>query len=236
MPSGDDGVQSVSEGLALGRDAFEHGTRVLYATPHVGPHVPPFDEARERRIRTAFRELRERLPLELRLGFELTPDPPLLCEDLSRYALEATDAVLIEVPFAGPVDLLLALLERIEEQGLTPVVAHPERAAAVQDDPSLLDWIAAPGRLLQVNATSLLGRHGDVALELGWKLVETGRAALVASDGHRPLRPARLDEAFALAVERVGEEAAALFDGSALGAEPRPSRPPAPSRAGSPAA
>ena len=32
VPSGDDGVQSVSEGLSLGRDAFEHGTRVLYAS------------------------------------------------------------------------------------------------------------------------------------------------------------------------------------------------------------
>ena len=68
VPSGDDGVQSVSEGLTLGRDAFAHGTRVLYATPHVGPHVPPFDEGRERRIRQAFRGLREQLPLELRLG------------------------------------------------------------------------------------------------------------------------------------------------------------------------
>src|SRR5213079_2431806 len=101
VPSGDDGVQSVSEGLSLGRDAFEHRTRVLYATPHVGPHVPPFDESRERRIRTAFRELRERLPLELRLGFELTPMPSLLGDDPWRFVLEGTELVLVEIPFVG---------------------------------------------------------------------------------------------------------------------------------------
>jgi tyrosine-protein phosphatase YwqE len=83
-----------------------------------------------------------------------------------------------------------------------------------------------------VNATSLLGRHGEIALELGWSLVEDGRAALVASDGHRPTRPARLDEAYALAVERVGEAAEALFTGEALGLSTRP----IPSRAGLPAA
>src|SRR5437879_13343584 len=50
VPSGDDGVQSVSEGLALATDAFEHGTRLLYATPHVSPALP-LTAARERRIR-----------------------------------------------------------------------------------------------------------------------------------------------------------------------------------------
>ena len=52
VPSGDDGVQSVSEGLALATDAFEHGTRLLYATPHVSPALPLTDD-RERRIREA---------------------------------------------------------------------------------------------------------------------------------------------------------------------------------------
>ena len=216
VPSGDDGVQSLEEARWLCHDAAEHETRVLFATPHVWPALTLTDE-RERAVRASFEELRRDAPLEFRLGFELTPARPLLGEDLGRYALEGTDAVLIEVPFSGPPDLLLAVLERIEEQGLRPVIAHPERAEAAQDERGLLDLLAAPGRLLQVNATSLLGRHGDAAFELGWNLVEDGRAALVASDGHRATRPARLDEAYALAVERVGEEVIALFDGTALG-------------------
>ena len=69
-----------------------------------------------------------------------------------------------------------------------------------------------------MNATSLLGRHGDEIEELAWRLVEAGDAAVVASDGHRLTRPARLDEAYELVKARVGEDAALpLFDGSALG-------------------
>src|SRR5438445_633462 len=78
--------------------------------------------------------------------------------------------------------------------------------------------LAARGWTRQVNATSLLGRHGDEPAELGWDFLERGIATIVASDGHRPTRPPHLDEAHALAVRRLGDERALpLFDGSALG-------------------
>ena len=61
-----------------------------------------------------------------------------------------------------------------------------------------------------MNGSSLLGRHGIGIRELAWDLVERGLAGLVASDGHRQARPPHLDEAYALARERMGEEADAL--------------------------
>src|SRR5262249_44844517 len=182
VPSGDDGVQSLSEGLSLGRDAFEHGTQMLYATPHVGPHVPPFDEERERRIRTAFRELRERVPLELRLGFELTPMPSLLDDDPWRFVLEGTEHVLVEIPFVGSADLFIEVGEWIERGGLPPIVAHPERTEAVLTNPGLVDELAERRWPLQVNATSLLGYHSPDMQREGWRLIDDGLASFVASD------------------------------------------------------
>jgi protein-tyrosine phosphatase len=221
VPSGDDGVQSVSEGLTLGRDAFEHGTRLLYATPHVSPIVSLSDE-RERRVRKAFAELRESLPLELRLGFELTPMPSLLDEDPWRYVLEQTEHVLVEIPFVGSADLFLEVGAWIEAAGLTPVVAHPERTEAVLTNPGLADDVAERGWLLQVNATSLLGYHSPEMEREGWRLIDDGIAAIVASDGHRAARPMLLDGAFELTSNRVGEERALrLFDASALGLSPQ---------------
>ena len=217
VPSDDDGAQSVSEGLALARDAFEHGTRLLYATPHVWPALP-LTEERDRRLRNAFTELRERVPLELRLGYELTPMPSLLDEDPWRYVLEQTEHVLVEIPFAGSADLFLEVGEWIEHAGLTPVVAHPERTEAVMSRPGLADELAERGWLLQVNASSLLGRHTPEMEREGWRLIDDGLAALVASDGHRATRPMLLDGAYELTRTRVGEEQALrLFDGTALG-------------------
>jgi protein-tyrosine phosphatase len=216
VPSGDDGAQTLAQGLELCELAARSGTEVLYATPHVSP-VVPLTQARERAVRAAFEELRELAPLELRLGYELTPWPALLREEPARYTLQETDAVLVEVPFLGPADGFLALAEHIEAAGLTPLVAHPERTEAVRADPDLPRRLAERGWPLQVNATSLLGRHGQEADEIGGRLVEDGFAAAVASDGHRLTRPPRLDDAYELVKKRVGEEAAApLFDGSAV--------------------
>ena len=219
-PSGDDGAATVAEGAFLTREAARRGTRVLFATPHVWPHLT-LTEEREAEIRARFAELRPVAGLDLRLGFELTPDRALLDEDPHRFLLEGTDCVLMEVPFNGPVDVLLALAAQVEEAGLRPVVAHPERTETVLADPRVAHDLADRGYVLQVNASSLLGRHGPSSAEVAWELVDCGAARLVASDGHRPTRPPHLDEAWELVAARVGEERARpLFDGSALGVEP----------------
>jgi protein-tyrosine phosphatase len=235
VPSGDDGAPTVQTGISLCREAARHGTRILFATPHVWPELqlPP---EREADVRDAYERIRPEAGLELRLGFELTPDPRLLDEDPRRYALEGTDAVLMEVPFVGPAGLLWRLAEHAEAAGLRPVIAHPERTEAVLDRPVLADELAERGWLLQVNATSLLGRHGEDPADVGWDLLERGVAAIVGSDGHRPTRPPHLDEAYDLAVRRLGEERATpLFDGSALGLAAVMQSQPA-SRAASPGA
>jgi len=228
VPSCDDGAQTLEDGLALCDLAASAGTAVLFATPHVWPHLTLTDE-RERAITRAYERLRARSTLELRLGYELTPAPPLLREDPARYVLEGTEVVLAEVPFSGPASDLILLAEHIERSGLTPLVAHPERTEPVLDRPELARELAERWPL-QLNASSLLGRHGREIEELAWELLDV--ASIVASDGHRLARPARLDEAYERVKERVGEETALpLFDGSALGL--RPARP-LPSRASAP--
>ena len=218
VPSGDDGARSVEAGLGLCLEAARHGTRVLYATPHVWPTLP-LTRAREEVIRATHAAMASELAvhgLELRLGWELTPTESLLEEDPRRYRLGSLPAVLMEVPFNGSLALAERLGAQIATAGLTPVVAHPERAEGVRADPGAVRRFRERGWLLQVNASSLLGAHGHEQEEAGWRLVHAGHADLVASDGHRTSRPPFLDEAHRLARARVGEGADALFDGSAL--------------------
>ena len=218
VPSGDDGARSLEAGLALCAEAAARGTRVLYGTPHVWPSLPLTPE-RERAVREAHAELAAGAAghgLDLQLGWELTPQARLLAEDPARYRLGDLPAVLMEIPFLGPLELSLRLGAHIAAAGLTPVVAHPERAESILADVSAAAGLRDRGWLLQVNATSLLGSHGPAQEDAAWTLVDDGLADLVASDGHRTARPPFLDEAYRRARERVGEEADALFDGSAL--------------------
>jgi protein-tyrosine phosphatase len=219
VPSGDDGVESIEEGLDLCRGAVARGTTLLVATPHAGPMYPMTRE-REERVREAHAVMQPRAAgfgLDLRLGFELTPEPGFLSEDISRYEIEGLGAVLMELPFRGALDLSLRLAEAIEDAGLTPIVGHPERSHAVQDRPERLRAFAERGWLIQVNATSLTGDHGPGAEAVGWSLVKGGFASLMGSDGHRASRPPFLDDAYAETAARIGEESALrLFEGAAL--------------------
>jgi protein-tyrosine phosphatase len=219
VPSGDDGASSLRQGIELCHGAERHGTAILFATPHVWPHLPLTAE-REVAVRKAYAEMRPHVGLELRLGFELTPHPRFLREDVSRYELEGTKKVLVEVPFTGPTELLFRVGEHIEGSGFNPVIAHPERTESVLDDPGLANELAARGWLLQVNSTSVIGLHGPGPEELAWRFLEDGVASLVASDGHRATRPPHLDAAYEKVRAEQGERATSFFDGSALGLSP----------------
>jgi protein-tyrosine phosphatase len=225
IPSGDDGARSLEAGLALCLEAGRRGTRVLYGTPHVWPSLP-LTVGREREVRAVHAEMAPLLAehgLDLRLGWELTPSEALLYEDPERYRLGGLPAVLMEVPFHGSLALAERLAAHIEASGLTPIVAHPERAEGVREAMEVVASFRERDWLIQVNATSLLGSHGAEQENAAWSLLRGGLTDLVASDGHRTSRPPHLDEAHRLVRARLGEGADPLFDGSALDGRGQPS-------------
>ncbi len=218
VPSGDDGARSIEAGLGLCLEAARHGTRVLYATPHVWPSLP-LTPQREEAVRAAHAEMAPALlrhGLDLQLGWELTPAERLLDEDPARYRLGDLAGVLMEVPFHGSLGLAERLAEHVAASGLTPIIAHPERAEHVRAGLEAVGGFRERGWLVQINASSLLGAHGLEQEDAAWRLVRGGLADLVASDGHRTSRPPFLDGAHRLVRARLGEGASVLFDGTAL--------------------
>ena len=105
------------------------------------------------------------------------------------------------------------------------MIAHPERTEAVLDDPQSHDELAGTRLELQVNATSLTGRHGHEPEELGWSLVEDGARATWS----RPTvtaRPAhRISTTHTRSPSSAWARGLSLFDGTALGVSVTQSRP-----------
>src|SRR3954454_7386481 len=92
VPSGDDGVRTVEEGLELLRVAHRHGTRTLYATPHVHAAWDSYPLSAERLALydAAFPRMQAEAAgfgLDLQRGFEVFPGALAADVDRRDYAL-----------------------------------------------------------------------------------------------------------------------------------------------------
>jgi protein-tyrosine phosphatase len=224
----DDGARTLAEAIALVTEARDSGTSLLFATPHI---VPPYHDwnasaARIARIRRNFAEVRSHLPegIDVRLGFEVTARPHRLraLDDPSRFRIDGTEIVLIDGPQSRPWfgdDTMERYVRRVRAEGLTPILAHPERRACWRGghDPGFAERMRNAGALLQIDASGLTGADGPGSDVEARRLLAEGLVDLIGSDGHGARSRVRLDEAREHAAEIVGDrEATRLVDGSAL--------------------
>jgi len=69
-------------------------------------------------------------------------------------------------------------------EGITPVIAHPERNARIIAEPEILYNLVKQGVLAQVTATSLVGTFGKQVQKTAKEFVKCGLVQVVASDAH----------------------------------------------------
>src|SRR4051795_1104214 len=183
----DDGPPSMDESIALAAAAVADGTRTVVATPHVRPgFLTDVSDLPDR-----VRELRERLEREgiglaVRRGAELGHD---MVGRLSQLELDSVAHgppggrwLLVETPFVASGDEFTLATDELRDRGFGVVVAHPERARDAAST-TLLHEIER-GSVLQVNAWSLVGRHGPEAFERAHSLLRGGSVGVIASDAH----------------------------------------------------
>jgi protein-tyrosine phosphatase len=188
LPGLDDGSRSLEQSLAMAREAAETGVTDVVCTPH----LRDADDRTARdapAVRAELQELldRERVPLRLHPGFEITfeyaaeADP----EELRPFSLGAgTRFVLVEIPhFSWPV-FAAETIHRLRLGGLVPVLAHPERNERIQSNPELLASLLHMGALAQGTTASFFGLFGRESRRCLLGQLAAGQVAFMASDAH----------------------------------------------------
>lgn len=206
LPRLDDGAFSLDESVLMAEGAYECGTRGIVCTPHSGPYGPE-------KLADAFFELKKALaslsiPIDLYVGQEiyLTENYAMQIRDIANgfpITINGTDYALVEFIPDAHSRILRDSVERLAAEGITPIIAHPERYAAVTEDLYLADRLKASGALLQLNKGSLRGAFGHYARQTASYLLEERLADFVASDAHSPYeRTAKMRDAHAYISER----------------------------------
>ena len=212
LPGLDDGPGSLGEAVSLARSLTADGIQRVVCTPHYSPQFPTSHADAVAGLRALRAELAG-LGLETALAAEVSPgyavSAPL--DELRVRSLGGRFVVCEALADSQPA-FFESALARLAEAALVPIFAHPERCRAVQRRIGLVDWARKRGALVQVVAPSLLGRWGGATSATAWRLIDTGRADLLASDAHGTRRRSvHLREAAALVTERLGAAVAATL-------------------------
>jgi protein-tyrosine phosphatase len=182
LPGVDDGSRTVEQSVGVLRRMAERGITDVCLTPHLRAQetvtAPP------ERHDAAFAALLADAPELPRLhrGAEVMLDRPLPLggDQLRRITLGGTRYILVEFPRLVSPDAVMNALTRVQEAGLTSVLAHPERYSCCTLE-NVTFWRGFGARM-QVDATTL---HSPQARgQRARQLVAAGLADILAGDNH----------------------------------------------------
>ncbi len=195
LPGIDDGASDLTESLALLQLAVADGITQMVATPHINPGY--FDNTKAS-ITQSLRQLRQALTqqnlgiqiaaaAEIRVTADLMPafeqgQLPILGHWQGQQVL------LLEFPHSHIPAGSDKLLKWLQQRGVMPMIAHPERNRDVQQDPKILAPLIRAGCLFQLTASSLLGDLGDRHQECARLLLQQRLFTVMATDSHNLLR------------------------------------------------
>ena len=150
----------------------------------------------------------------------------------AKYAINGLRYLLVEFPDFGIQPSIGETLYEFVASGVIPVITHPERNATLQAKPEMMaDWIRM-GCVVQVTASSLVGRFGQRAEAVSHMLLKRNWVNFLASDAHNlTSRPPNLGDGHKALVKDYGVETAdrlcihnprAVFYGEPLSPQPEP--------------
>jgi protein-tyrosine phosphatase len=208
LPGLDDGPADLAGSLEMARAALAAGITTMACTPHVARKYPN----RAREIRSALVRLQQELgaaeiDLTIVSGAEIAVDAIDRLDDDELRLLSLNDSgwLLLESPFEGWPLRLPKLIGELELRGFRVMIAHPERAQAIQHNPDRLRDLVGRGALVQSNASSFVGAHGPLVKQTAELLVRNELIHVLASDAHSATwRPPGVEEGRKAAARVLG--------------------------------
>ena len=189
LPGLDDGARLLEETLDMARSAVKNNIDTIVATPHTLNGF--FDNNWENvvsltsTVQKAFDA--EDIAITLYPAMEAQVCPELFdalekgqaatINDNSRYML------LEFPPFSMPPGSM-EFIFKLKLQGITPVIAHPERNLILQNDLKQLYDLVKMGALCQLTAFSVTGYLGPSVQKSSEQMIKTGLAHVIATDAH----------------------------------------------------
>ncbi|MCG7345459.1 capsular biosynthesis protein [Sporosarcina sp. ACRSL] len=191
----DDGPKTIEDTIRIVEKAAKQGIKDMIATPHAfSPHYHVPKEEIEGQIRLLTDCLQAGgYPINLHTGQEVRLHEQVLEKIIKNEAMTLAGSryLLLELPSQSIPLYTVSAIQSMLENGVIPIIAHPERNRAIAEKPARLEQLIRHGAFAQVNAGSLSGHFGKSVQRLSIQLVEANLIHTYGSDVHdtktRPL-------------------------------------------------
>lgn len=220
VPGVDDGVRTLDESQRLLRGLRALGWSQVVATPHIRTAM---FENRAAPLRRAFEDLAASVTGSEMPALGLAAEH--YCDDVfwnlfvrgEALPYPGGHAILVEFHYdAWPRGLEQRFFE-MRVRGVRPVIAHPERYAALHGSTEALDPLLDVGALTLLDLMSLVGRYGERARRTAERMLAEGAYDAACTDAHRPDDLRHLERALSRLRGLVGDAQAERL----LGEHPR---------------
>ena len=217
IPSVDDGAQTLELSIELARQAVDEGVEHMVLTPHHRngrylnrkADVIRSAEALQKEYHQANIPLAVYPSQEIRLTDKFFDD--LYNDDL--LSLDVTGKYyLIEFPSDKVPEIADEILQELIDNGITPVIAHPERNHELSTNLHRLYELVEMGCLTQITTSSYSGYYGEKLVENSKQIIDHNLCHILASDVHHmEHRPMNMKNAFAKLKQEYDEETTNYF-------------------------
>ena len=188
LPLIDDGPANMDETIEIVALSEIQGVHTIIATPHRQDVNELYSVKYVKDLLNEVNQICKArgYSTSLKLGMENHLDPSLLGDIESGKALpiEGTNYILVEMPYDRKSDLVEDVLGQIQEIGLVPIIAHPERMELFQCDLKLLFKLVNSGLLTQITASSVYGKFGAKVQRFTEEILRCNLGHILASDTH----------------------------------------------------
>lgn len=211
MPGVDDGAPNMETSLEMLRIADKNDITHIILTPHHKPMhhnvSPQHNVLYRKKLQEAARA--EGIKAKLFSGNEIYYSDETMDELLQGEvcSLAGSDYVLVEFHPTNPYKAIQNAMYRVMSAGYIPIVAHVERYSDIVTNPGHVDDLIDMGCLIQVNASSVMGKYGLGIGHFTKTLLKQEKVHFIASDAHdTKSRAPKLSECRKYVERKFGEE------------------------------
>lgn len=184
----DDGSKTLEESMIMLERLSNEGVTDVMLTPHYIENSKYNCNNKEKK--QLFKEIKKEaqnrgISINIYLGNEVMVNNNIMNLFNTEIAtLNASKYLLIELPMDKEFDDLDLVIKELTNNGVTPIIAHPERYSYVKDNYKWIQQYLKMGVLFQSNYESLFGKYGKEAKKTLKKLLKHNMVHFLASDIH----------------------------------------------------